>query len=78
MRGSSAIFGDVDSFIELDRKSNEHHLEPVLEMKYEIVPGFLRLECVPVFRGLEQAGLLQLLARLRDCCFIGELADLEA
>lgn len=39
LRGSSAIFGDIDSFIEVQRRSNEHHLEPILEMTFELRRG---------------------------------------
>jgi RecA-family ATPase len=39
LRGSSAIFGDIDTFIEIQRRSNEHHLEPVLEVTFELRRG---------------------------------------
>ena len=31
-----AIFGDVDSFVEVVRKSASHHKEPVLELSFDI------------------------------------------
>lgn len=39
LRGSSAIFGDVDTVCEVTRKSNEHHPEPVLELSFELRRG---------------------------------------
>lgn len=39
LRGSSAIFGDLDTLIEITRKSNEHHPEPVLELSFELRRG---------------------------------------
>jgi RecA-family ATPase len=39
LRGSSAIFGDLDTLIEVTRKSNEHHPEPVLELSFELRRG---------------------------------------
>ena len=39
LRGSSAIFGDVDTVCEVTRKSNEHHPEPILELSFELRRG---------------------------------------
>lgn len=39
LRGSSALFGDLDTLIEVTRKSNEHHSEPVLELSFEMRRG---------------------------------------
>ena len=39
LRGSSAIFGDVDTLVEVTRKSNEHHPEPILELTFELRRG---------------------------------------
>jgi AAA domain len=39
LRGSSAIAGDVDSFIEVTRLSNEHHPEPVLKLDFTLRRG---------------------------------------
>lgn len=39
LRGSSAIFGDVDTVVEVSRKSNEHHPEPILELSFELRRG---------------------------------------
>lgn len=39
LRGSSAIFGDIDTLVEVTRKSNEHHPEPVLELSFELRRG---------------------------------------
>ena len=39
LRGSSAIFGDIDTFIEVTRKSNEHHPEPVLQLDFTLRRG---------------------------------------
>ena len=36
IRGSSAIFGDVDSAILVNRKSAQDHPEPVLELEFEL------------------------------------------
>jgi len=39
LRGSSAIFGDIDTFIEVQRKSSEHSREPVLGLSFELRRG---------------------------------------
>lgn len=39
LRGSSAIFGDIDTLVEVSRKSNEHALEPILELNFELRRG---------------------------------------
>jgi RecA-family ATPase len=39
LRGSSAIFADVDTLVEVTRKSNEHHPEPVLELNMTLRRG---------------------------------------
>lgn len=39
MRGSSALYGDLDTLIEVTRKSSEHHPEPVLELSFELRRG---------------------------------------
>ena len=39
LRGSSAIFGDIDTLVEVSRKSNEHHPEPILELNFELRRG---------------------------------------
>jgi hypothetical protein len=39
MRGSSALYGDLDTLIEVTRKSNEHHPEPILELSFELRRG---------------------------------------
>jgi RecA-family ATPase len=36
IRGSSAIFGDVDSAILVNRKSAQDHPEPILELEFEL------------------------------------------
>lgn len=36
LRGSSVIFADVDTFIEVSRKSAAHHKEPVIELGFEV------------------------------------------
>ena len=36
LRGSSAIFADVDTFVEISRKSSSHHKEPVVELGFEL------------------------------------------
>jgi len=36
LRGSSAIFGDVDTFMEVDRLSNEYVKEPILQISFEL------------------------------------------
>lgn len=39
MRGSSALFADVDTFIEVNRKSEASHLTPTIELSFEIRRG---------------------------------------
>jgi len=39
LRGSSAIAGDVDSFIEVTRLSDDHHPEPVLRLDFTLRRG---------------------------------------
>lgn len=39
LRGSSAIFGDVDTVCEVTRKSSEHATEPILELSFELRRG---------------------------------------
>jgi hypothetical protein len=39
LRGSSAIFGDIDTYIEVTRLSNEHHPEPVLRLDFTLRRG---------------------------------------
>jgi hypothetical protein len=39
LRGSSAIFGDIDTFIEVTRKSSEHSIEPVLQLDFTLRRG---------------------------------------
>lgn len=39
LRGSSALFGDLDTLVEVTRKSNEHHPEPILELTFELRRG---------------------------------------
>lgn len=39
LRGSSAIYGDLDTFIGVERKSNEHHPEPVLQLDFTLRRG---------------------------------------
>jgi RecA-family ATPase len=39
LRGSSAIFADVDTYIGLTRRSNSHEAEPMLRMELELRQG---------------------------------------
>jgi len=39
LRGSSALYGDLDTLIELTRKSHERTAEPILEMSFELRRG---------------------------------------
>lgn len=39
LRGSSAIFADLDTFIEVDRLSSPHAAEPVLRLSFELRRG---------------------------------------
>lgn len=39
LRGSSAMFADVDTFMEVQRRSSEHHKEPTLELNFELRRG---------------------------------------
>jgi RecA-family ATPase len=39
LRGSSAVFGDIDTLLECTRKSTEHTAEPVLELSFELRRG---------------------------------------
>lgn len=39
LRGSSAIYGDIDTYIGVERKSNEHHPEPVLQLDFTLRRG---------------------------------------
>jgi RecA-family ATPase len=39
LRGSSAIFGDIDTFIEVSRLSHEHHPEPILRLDFTLRRG---------------------------------------
>lgn len=39
LRGSSAIGADVDTMIEINRRSPEHSLEPILELTFELRRG---------------------------------------
>lgn len=39
LRGSSAIFGDIDTYIEVIRLSNEHHPEPILRLDFTLRRG---------------------------------------
>lgn len=39
LRGSSAIFADVDTFLEVNRLSSEHTAEPVLKLSFELRRG---------------------------------------
>lgn len=39
LRGSSAIFADVDTLLEVTRLSSEHTLEPILKLQFELRRG---------------------------------------
>lgn len=39
LRGSSAIFGDIDTFVEVTRKSSDHAIEPVLQLDFTLRRG---------------------------------------
>ena len=39
LRGSSAIFADCDTFVDVQRKSNPHAKEPVLQLDFELRRG---------------------------------------
>lgn len=39
LRGSSAIFADVDTLMEVTRLSSEHALEPILKLQFELRRG---------------------------------------
>lgn len=39
LRGSSAIFGDVDTFVDVVRKSANHVKEPILQLDFELRQG---------------------------------------
>ena len=55
LRGSSALFADIDTYVEVHRTSSAHTAEPILELSFELRQGE---PLIPVYLKRQRNGLI--------------------